>query len=472
LVIPAFANTGDDDSDDWVGIALAEHLSRSVCATGDLFAADREQFESVRQRVRRTADQTDTDALLAAARLLGAAIVIEGEFRKTQDAIEVRVLLHRRQSSEPLALEPLRGTLPEWTDLQARLHAQVTAGLELVPAPAARPGGAAAMSAQKKFFMGKRAFLGGEYEKAARLGREALDIDPEFGEAIGFVGVCCARMGRYTQAEEYHRRQERLARRRGEGRLVVEAQANLGSMYYFQGEYEAAHAALAGAVDSATRLGLEVEAAQISNNLGFVLFQLSRPDEAQTAFRRAIETHKAYDALLLLVGPYNGLGNVLRSQERYDEARNFFGRALALAQESDDAVNVGVAYMNLGHCASLQGRPVDARHELAVALNILERTRFWNGLARVYEYMADLNLRTGNLAEAGRCAAKRISLAQRHANRRVEADAWRQYARAHTSAGREDKARECRDRAEQIDAQRDSRPSSERSDRLPAGSPR
>jgi tetratricopeptide (TPR) repeat protein len=131
-----------------------------------------------------------------------------------------------------------------------------------------------------------------------------------------------------------------------------------------------------------------------------------------------------------LIGPYNGMGHVLREQKRFEEARGYFRRALALAQESDDDVNMGVAYMNLGHCALLQGRLADAKHELVAALNILEQTSFWNGLARVYEYMADLNLRLSNWKQAIRCADKRIELARRHANLQMESSARKQKAEA------------------------------------------
>jgi tetratricopeptide (TPR) repeat protein len=203
---------------------------------------------------------------------------------------------------------------------------------------------------------------------------------------------------------------------------------------------------------------MTTELAQIRNNLGFVRLQLGRQAEAGDTFLRAIDTLKTYGVLVALIGPYNGMGHVLRAQQRYEEARAYFRRALALAQESDDGVNMGIAYMNLGHCALLQGRLSDAKHELAIALNILEQTSFWNGLGRVYEYMADLNLRLSNCAEAARCAERRIELARRHSNLQMELAGWRQKAEALNLAGRAAEAETCLARIKDAEAGAHARP--------------
>jgi tetratricopeptide (TPR) repeat protein len=102
--------------------------------------------------------------------------------------------------------------------------------------------------------------------------------------------------------------------------------------------------------------------------------------------------------------------------------------------------------MHLGRCAALDKRFADAKHEFTMALNALEETRFWNGLARAYEYVADMHLQLGNHEEALRCADQRIKLARQHSNVRMESAAWLQKAEALESAGRADEAAVCRTR--------------------------
>jgi tetratricopeptide (TPR) repeat protein len=446
LVVLPFENVSGAPGDDWLGHALAAHLTRSLARLPGAYVVDLDQFLPTLERLAQRSTRPRLEQLLEAGRLNGAATMIAGSFRRDGETIELCGRIHQLSDAEPAMIEAARGKLSGLVDLESRLFDRIADVLgfvatESIPEVSGRNG--TTFAAEERFFTAKRAFLRGDYPTAMRLGKEAVKIDPKFGDAIGFVGACCARMGQYDDAAEHNRRQQALAAQENDERLKVQAQANMGSMHYFRGEYAAAHECLGRAGRIAEDLGLTTELAQIQNNLGFVLLQLGRQSEAEGSFLRAVETLKKYGALVALVGPYNGMGNVLREQQRYEEARSYFSRALALAQESDDDVNMGVAYMNLGHCAVLEGRLAEAKHELAMALNILERTSFWNGLARVYEYMADLNLRVSNYAEAARCAERRIELARRHSNRTVESAAWRQKATALGRAGCDAEADAC-----------------------------
>ncbi|MBN2446479.1 MAG: tetratricopeptide repeat protein [Phycisphaerae bacterium] len=444
LVVLPFENNSGVAADDWLGHALADHLARSLSQHAGAYVAEVNQFLQTMERVKTRLTGTRDEHLVEAGRLSGAGSIIDGEFRRTGETLALTVRIHQGHT-RPVQVEVLSGALPTLADLEAELLSRLTRRLGLTEdadMPPTASGGGNPM-AQERFFTGKQAFLRGDYETAMRLGREAIELDGDFGEAVGFVGVCHARMGQYDKAAEYNKRQQDLAIQLGDDRLKVEAHANLGSMYYFRGDYEAANDCLGSAARLAEELGLTAEQALIRNNLGFVLLQLGRTSEAEDTYQRAIDTHKKHGALISLIGPYNGMGHVLRDQKRYEEARSYFRRALALAQESDDRVNMGVAYMNLGHSALLQGRLADAKHELAIALNILEHTSFWNGLVRVYEYMADLNLKLSNCAEAVRCAEQRLELARRHSNAPMESDAWRQKARALELAGRKSEAAAC-----------------------------
>ena len=433
LVVLPFENSAESIGDDWLGHALADHLTRSLARLDGVYVADIDQFLPTLERLEQRDGQSRSERLLRAGRLSGAATVIEGSFVRRDDKLELDVRLHRTASSEPAYIGPLNNELSMLAELEAELVERIIKLLELnqegVATTRTRRGDRK-LAAEERFFTAKRAFLRGDYETAKELGEQAVEIDPAHGDALGIVGACCARVGKYDEAVESNRRQQELAREQGDQWLKVQADANLGSMYYFRGEYEAANDCMWRAARLAEKQGLAADLAHIRNNQGFVLLQMGRQQEAGETFLQAIETLKKYGALVALVGPYNGMGHVLREQQRYGEAREYFQRALLLAQESEDNVNAGVAYMNLGQCALLQGRLSDAKHELAVALNILAKTSFWNGLARVYEYMAELNLRLTNCEEAMRCAQQRIELAQRHANTRMEAAAWRQKAEA------------------------------------------
>lgn len=456
LVVLTFDNRTPGDGQDWLGHALADHLGRALASIPGVYMVDRTQFQSALERLR-GAGAPPNARLLRAGRLSGAGTIITGCFACQGEQLVIETSIHTASDEQVATLEPVAGPLTSLAELEGRVVALAAQRLGKAAPESERrtpitPD--AALEAQRRFFSGKRAFYRGEYEEARQLASAAAALDPTFVEAVGFAGVCCARMGRYDDAVVDYERQERLAGEFGDERAKIEAYANRGAMHYFRGEFEAADDYLGRAIAIADARGLASEAAQISNNLGFVQLQLGRVDSAARTFTRAIETHKSFGALMSLVGPYNGMGNVLREQKRYDEARRYFNRAMALAQESDDLVNVGVAYMNLGHCALLMGRLSDAKHELLMALNLLERTSFWNGRARVYEFMAELNLRLGNDAEALRCAERRVQLAARHHNVRMQAAAWRQKAEALRRAGRAAEAAESLSQAAQAESTR------------------
>jgi len=444
-VMPLRNEHGPTD-DDWLGFAVGHYLARALAEVPGVYAIGPDALVPVAERLAGVQDDPPADVLREAGRIVGAGTVLTGRFRRTGDQIAVSLEAWHTLGSERQTLGTVTGALAELAELERRLLAEVVrrfAPGAPLPPPGPRGGHVPALAARERLALGRQAMLRGALDEAIALGEEAVRLDPEFAEALGLVGVCQARLGRYAEAEVRHRTQEALAREWGDRRLEVEALANLGVMNYFRGLYEAAEAQFLRAGALADEAGLATEAAQINNNLGFVLFRRGRLEAAEQAFRRAIETHRAFGALTSLVGPYNGAGNVLVEQRRFADARGFYRRALALAEEIGDRTSVGTTHMHLGRCAALEGNFAAAQHEFTMALNALEETRFWNGLARVYEYMADMNMQVGNFDEALRCADKRVELARQHANARLEAAAWSQKAAALARLGRVAEAEAC-----------------------------
>lgn len=443
-VVP-FDNSRSTPDDDWFGFALANYVSRSLAELPGLYVVDQDSLVAMIQRLEVESNASLRERILAAGRMVGAGTVVTGTFARQGPKLRVDAEVWPIGGERPLARVHADGELADLPGLERALFERLAQALgaqrttSLAPALARSP----LLAAREKFVLGRQAFLRGDYAHAIELGAEAVELDAQFADAIGLIGICYARTGRYDVAEEHHRRQAALATAWEDRRLQVEALANLGVMYYYRGDYEAAEAQYRQAAAIADELGLRTEEAYIQNNLGFVLFRQVRPREAEGAFLRAIEAHRAYGGLAPLVGPYNGMGNVLLEQKRYAEARGYYRRALALAAEVGDRTTVGTTHMHLARCAALEGRFAEAKHEFTMTLGALEETRFWNGLARAYEYMAEMNLQLGDCDEALRCTEKRIELARQHANLRMESAAWIQKAESLRKAGRVDEAAEC-----------------------------
>jgi tetratricopeptide (TPR) repeat protein/tRNA A-37 threonylcarbamoyl transferase component Bud32 len=453
VAVLAFQNAGAAAQDDWIGAALAQLVAANLSQTPEVYVADREQL--LKAAGDAPADGHSPAALLEAGRLVGAASIVGGRFERDGDALTVSATLLKTDRPDPRVIAEQSGAASDLTKLAGALTDKVrdALGLSHAPADAANVRAVLSQEAQQSYFTAMKSFIAARYDEAAELARRALQLDPNFHEPLGFIGACSARLGRYDEAAAWHGKLEAIARARNDHRLLTDAWANQGLMFWFKGEYETARDYCTRAADLARDEGRITDLAQINNNLGFVLLRLNRLAEAEAAFRQAVETHQAYGALISLVAPYNGLGGVLLEQGRYEESADYYRRALALAQQIGDLAKIGVSHMNLGRVAALGRDFFTAKTEFAAAFHALERTGFWNGLARWYEYVADMNMQLANYREAILCAEKRVESARAHANRPMEAAAWRQKAEALALDGHTEQAEACRREAEKLTAE-------------------
>jgi tetratricopeptide (TPR) repeat protein/TolB-like protein len=452
IVVMTFRNLSGCDSDDWIGEAVAEYLTERLMELEGIHVADRQSLVKILGRQEGASagggagSRADSAEIIEAGRLVGAHSVIVGSFQRSGDALRITVHSISGSTDEAAPIGTFSGSLSDLFALEDEISTKV---LELV-GHGLRPartrsgaGGTANVEAHEMYMRGRRTFADGDYRKAIELAERALASDPEYIEPLGFIGACWARLGEYDRAVEYHQRQEQTARQTDDRPRLAEAMVNLGAMYYYKGEYPLAYEFLDNARNLSTELNLSGDAAKYHGNLGFVLMRLNRFKEAETAFSEAIENSKRLGDLVSLIWPYNGMGGVLLKQQRYAEAREYYQRALALAEEVGDRVNVGVSQMNQGRCACLLGDYAEARRRFEAALSTLQKTDFWNGLALVHEYMAEMHLQQDDLDAALACIERRVELARRHGNNRMEAEAWEQKARAYEKRRQTDRALEC-----------------------------
>jgi tetratricopeptide (TPR) repeat protein len=454
IVVRTFKNLSRQPEDDWIGDAVAEYLGSRLLDVSGLRVVDRHGLDKVLGDTGGDATPVDEARLIAKARMLGAGVVVVGSFQRNRD--QIRISAHSI-GDPPGQRERFNANVAGRMDDLFSLEDELARGIiESVGRGKAavsihgHAGGTDSLEAHEKFIRGRRAFADGSYQSAIRLAEEALAEDSTYIDAVSLIGASYARIGDYDRALEYHQKEESVARGEGDRRRLAEALGNLGVMYYYRGDYGAAYEFLVQARDLCTAASLHPDTAKYAGNLGFVLMRLDRYEEAEEAFASAIEIHKKYGDLVSLCWPYNGMGGVLLKQKRYAEASEYYSRALGLANEIGDRVNIGVSHMNLGRCACLLQDYAEAEASFDEALRALEGTDFWNGLTLVYEHMADMYLQERNVPSAMSCIDRRLELAQKHDNNRMQAEAWEQKAKAHELAGERDKAFECLKRSIEV----------------------
>lgn len=425
VVVAPFENLAQEPSDGWIGYAIAEHLDSRLIELPGVRVVDSRRFATLIERRGTPAGQLPPRAeALRAARETGAEVIVYGRYQRAGAQLWMNAYAIRPDLDEPQPLARRTGTRDGMVSLCEDLADDVVrvllAGTDHSQLPVRSRRGTRSLQANQRYITGRRMFANGQYEDAIRMATEALEIDPEYVEPVGFIGACYSRLGQFDRALEHHARQQFIARHHGDPYRMAEALSNVGVMYYYMGEHHLALEFMERAADLERELGVQSVLATNCNNMGYVLLRMDRFTDARAAFRRSIELNKSVGDLVSLISPYNGMGRVAQREGRFHEAGEYYSRALALADELGDRVNVGVSHYNIGRCACLLEHLEEGRRELELALVVLGKTSDWYQLAIAHQYLADLLITTREYSAARGHAEQSVELAERHQNRRMQ----------------------------------------------------
>ena len=219
----------------------------------------------------------------------------------------------------------------------------------------------------------------GQHEAAIAEYRRAVELEPDYPEAMSNLGISLEALRRSAEAEQAYR--TAIALRPG----YAEAWGNLGNTLRAQGRNEEAVAAY--------RQALAHNPAAQQAPLGNALRSLGRTGEAEAAFRADVSNHPgSADAL-------NNLAAILGENDRVEEA------AALLPQITAMQPNFAEAHANLGQVLQRLGRLEEAVAACSRALEL--RPDYPEALTNLGNALRLLN----RLPEAE--AALRRALAQR-----------------------------------------------------------
>ncbi|MGI6874125.1 ATP-binding protein [Amycolatopsis sp. 3B14] len=99
----------------------------------------------------------------------------------------------------------------------------------------------------------------------------------------------------------------------------------------------------------------------------------------------------------------NNLGSVLLRVEEFEQAEIAFKRALELSRELGDDLGLAVALHNSGHAAFLRGNLARAGRLFAEGLELFTRLEFGPGRCKAYLHLGDIEWRLGRRDAASLC---------------------------------------------------------------------
>jgi serine/threonine-protein kinase len=339
--------------------------------------------------------QAKVESAEAARRAFGVTLVLTGSLRRQGDRLRLDASL-----VDAVRLKQLRAVGPIETrvdDLALQDHVldDVVHMLELSLAPqdreALHAGGTSVGSAHALYLQARGLLQRYEQvasvEQAVSLFQQALQQDPAYALAYAGLGEAQWRLYRLTRAPEHVELARKASRRALElNDLLAPVHLTLGIINVGTGRPEAALA------DFDRALALDPASAEAHREKSFALEKLNRLQEAERELATAAEQRG------LDWANHNALGVFFWRHGRYDEAERAFRRALELAPDNLRVLaNLGGLLNARGkadEAAALLRQGLSLRPTYAVAANLglveFDRGRYAEA-ARAYEQATGLD---------------------------------------------------------------------------------
>lgn len=309
----------------------------------------------------------------AAARKLGADLVLASTLRKAQDGgwnltytLQDRSgnIRHRGSVSAEPGPESLLQALPRiaGTDLLKAVdpllgHGPQGAGASLSP------------EALKAYALGRDRMDRGEFREARDHLREACERAPHFATAAVHYGICLQKLGE-PGAELAIQWGRWAARAAGNRRAEIQALTQQALLGMERGQWEASRATFDEAMGQAQAAQDEDFQSAILNNLGYLALERKRFAEAEEHLNRALVLQqrlgKVDDEILTL----NNLAVLAKQRGEFDQAARHYHRVLSAVRESGDRWAESVAENNLGDVALAQGAFPEAARRFEASLRL------------------------------------------------------------------------------------------------------
>ncbi len=211
-------------------------------------------------------------------------------------------------------------------------------------------------------------------------------------------------------ALSFHYAEEALkfADRSKSKRLKAQTLNALGTIYFYQGLLDISISHYHQAMDIYSEVKESLGVVNSLINLGGVLLQLHKFEEAQVYFHDALtqlaDTRSTDDGAIpshQAITLYNNLGIVHENLGEYNQAIDYYRRGIWLAKESVDSMRyLGNLYNNLGSCYIKKGEYAEALQSINSAMLVRKELEDQLGFASSYRMLGIMYKLKGNTEEA------------------------------------------------------------------------
>jgi class 3 adenylate cyclase/tetratricopeptide (TPR) repeat protein len=276
--------------------------------------------------------------------------------------------------------------------------------------------------------MGTMLELVGRWPEAEQRYQEAHELARTGGDALSLahsqqaLGRLCQKRGEIARAlawlAQAHASWQALGETSEAQIGQMESLADLGTVWYHQGDYSQARQALEASLSLATALGHQRGLATALNRLGGVAYNQGDYPSASEAFQQSLAIRRALGDKEGIAISLGSLGNVARSQGDYPAARQFFEESLSLRREIGDQRGMVYSLGYLGNVARALGEHQRAQAYYEEGLAISRALGDKSNIALLLGTLGGLAVELGDLGRARTLHEASLALERELGNQR------------------------------------------------------
>ena len=336
---------------------------------------------------RRKAGEKNLDPSKESAKILAADYLCVGNLQNTGKVLRLNIRLLKAPDFSAEQTSTLDGTLDEIFTLQDKVVESLLANVDAKMKPEERLAIEVFTPKNKKAYELYAQGLQIEDtnpKKALDLFLQALKLEPDYLEALNWIGIQYNALSQYEKAFEYHNRRKKLLedKKLNNHKEYAKTLNNIGLVYKQQKNYTEAldYYFQTKKIEEDLGLGKTASYASTLNNIGAVYDDQGKYAEALDYYFRSkkiSEDHglgktESYAANL------NNIGYLYSSQGKYTEALEYYFKALKISEDlglgktAGHAVglkNIGLAFYKKGeYCKATEWvkKAVTIREEIGV----------------------------------------------------------------------------------------------------------
>lgn len=407
LAVMTFANVTQNESDDWLGVGIAETVTADLKNIEGLTVIGRERvFEVLRRLGVDKSKEFDTVFTTQVGRDVGARWVITGGYQRVGEMVRITARFVDVESGEVVRTVKIDGEMSQIFELQDKIVDELSDGLEFSLRSGEREvigrHETQVIEAYEAFVNGMialRSMSREAIEQAIAHFDRAIELDPLYSRAHGMRGYAMGLTGQFLSRMDLMEEGVASLQKAIEYQpSAAEAYAGLGMVFIMMDRVDEAigaiRRALAFSPDDATSRAALGRAFFIGKGM----FR-----EAAVEFERALQANPEGGWVALQ------LAHCCAYLGEYARGEQVARLAVSLQEQSQsgqEAMQIVGAHTRLGHIFALQGRSEDAISEYyqeLVFLRSADHVLKARAMIEVNQKLVSAYIRDGNRADAETC---------------------------------------------------------------------